>query len=61
MILGLRKKEGINKKYFVKKYRTIKELLENGFLEEDSDRIYIPEDKMYLSNEIIVKILKEDV
>lgn len=61
LILGLRKKTGISKEYFIKKYVNIKDLLENGFLEEDNNRIFIPENKMYLSNEIIVKILKEDV
>lgn len=61
IMLGLRKKVGINKNHLGKYKVNTKELLESGFLKEEDERIFIPEDKMYLSNEIIVRLLKEDI
>ena len=65
IMLNLRKREGINKEVFKSKYGIdIKSkynlglLIENGMLVESKDSIYIPEDKWYVSNEIIVNILR---
>ncbi len=65
IILNLRLKEGINKKTFYNKYnKTIEELydykilVKTGLLIEDKNNIYIPEDKWYISNEILVKFLE---
>lgn len=64
IILGLRKLKGIDIVTFFKKYKTniqdefnIKELLKEGFLKLEGSRLYIPEDKIYIMNEILNKIL----
>ena len=61
IMLNLRKAEGMSIKEFIDKYnydlkkvKTIKELL----IEEDN-YLKIPEDKWYISNEIIVRILED--
>ena len=64
IILNLRLKTGINKKVFKEKYNielkdyiNYKDLVDNKLLVETKDNIYIPEDKLYISNSIIEKLL----
>ncbi len=64
MILGLRKKEGVNKKDFYRKYHlTIDEkfdimnMIKNGLLIDNGQFIFIPKDKIYVSNAILVHFL----
>ena len=45
---------------FLNKYN-INKLIENNFLKLENNHIYIPEDKWYISNEIIVKIIEGEV
>ena len=66
MILGLRMLEGVNKELFYKKYNKdiyevfdIKGLISKELLIDDGINIYIPLDKMYISNEILVNFIKE--
>lgn len=65
IILNLRRKNGINKKDFKEKFqKDLKEcynynrLVNYNCLIEDKKNIYIPEEKWYISNEIIVKFLE---
>lgn len=65
MILGLRKIKGISKQDFYRRYHinvnevfNIDELLEKGLLEEKDGFIFIPLDKLYLSNSILVNFIK---
>ena len=64
VILNLRKKEGINLSLFKEKYNidlinvyNYKSLLENKLLSLSDNKLSITEDKWYISNEIIVKLL----
>ena len=64
MMLGLRKIKGINKEAFEKKYQVkmedvypIKPLLRNGDLEEKKGHIFIPYEKLYVMNEILLKMI----
>lgn len=64
VILNLRKKEGINLSLFKEKYNidlinvyNYKNLLENKLLSLSDNKLSITEDKWYISNEIIVKLL----
>lgn len=65
MILGLRLMEGVNKEEFFKKYH--KDIYEVFKLDEliskkllcDNGNIYIPENNWYISNEILVNLIKE--
>ncbi len=64
VMLNLRKINGINKKEFYSKYKksfydlfNIDFLFDNNLLIDDGNNIYIPEDKIFISNEIIVNIL----
>ena len=64
MICGLRKISGISKKRFYKKYNCdvkevfdIEKLIKNKDLIEKEDRIFIPEEKLYVSNQILIKFL----
>lgn len=66
MILGLRMLNGVNKESFYKKYNKdiyevfdIKGLISKELLIDDGINIYIPLDKMYISNEILVNFIKE--
>ena len=66
MILGLRMLNGVNKESFYKKYNKdiyevfdIKGLISKDLLIDDGINIYIPLDKMYISNEILVNFIKE--
>ena len=66
IILGLRMLNGVNKESFYKKYNKdiyevfdIKGLISKDLLIDDGINIYIPLDKMYISNEILVNFIKE--
>ena len=65
IMLGLRKLEGINLKRFYEKYDTniqeeydLEPLVKDGLLKLDGEYLYIPEDKIYIMNEILTRILK---
>ena len=65
IILNLRKRSGISLNHFKEKYNLslqdichYKDLLQQGFLKEEEKHLYIPEDKLYISNEIIVQLLE---
>ena len=64
ILLNLRTKEGINLKEFQNKYQKelsnlyqYQHLIEKKYLIEEKDHLFIPEDKWYISNEIIVQLL----
>ena len=64
VILNLRKKEGIDLISFKDKYKkdllsiyNYNELVDKKFLILNNNHLYIPEDKWYISNEIIVRLL----
>ncbi len=64
VMLGLRKIKGISKESFKFKYHKqfervfdYKELLKLGLLKEFNDMVFIPESKLFVSNEIIIKLL----
>ncbi len=66
MILGLRLVSGVNKKLFYYKYKkdiyevfNIKELIDKDLLIDNGENIYIPLDKLYISNEILINFIKE--
>ena len=63
-ILGLRKVEGINKNKFNKKFNkeiteinVVKDLLEQNKLIDRGEYISIPEDKIYVSNSILINFI----
>ena len=64
MMLGLRKCEGVSKDKFYQKFHQpieecypIKPLLKNKELKEEKGYIFIPQDKFYIMNEILLKML----
>ena len=64
MILGLRLKNGINKDLFYKKYNKrvadifdIDKLLQDGHLIDKNNFLYIPEDKWFVSNSILLHFI----
>lgn len=64
LIFGLRKIDGISKKEFHSKYKCdiqdsfdVDNLIKEKLLIEDNDRIYIPKDKLYISNSILVNFI----
>ena len=66
MILGLRLTKGVSKKCFhnkygrnIEEYFDIKSLLEKGLILENDSNYYISEDKLYISNEILLSFIKE--
>lgn len=66
VMLNLRKAQGINKDEFFKKYNIKFEelfdyllLIKRGLLKETHNNIYIPENKLFVSNEIIINLLKD--
>ncbi len=68
IILNLRLLEGINLNNFKNKYHkelkelyNYQELINNNLLVENNNYLYIPEDLLYVSNEIIVKLLDKKV
>ena len=65
VILNLRKSSGISLKNFLDKfeinlsdYCDYEKLIKDGFLVLKNNHLFIPEDKWYISNEIIVKLLE---
>ena len=67
MILGLRKIEGVSKKDFYNKYNKniedifeINELIDKGLIKDEDGYIFIPSDKLYVSNSILINFIKED-
>ena len=66
MILGLRLLEGVSKEVFYDKYKIkiedyfdIKTLIENNLLKENNTHYFIEENKLYISNEILLSFIKE--
>ena len=64
LIFGLRKIDGISKKDFKDKYKCnvedvfdIISLIKKNLLKDDNERIYIPKDKLYVSNSILVNFI----
>lgn len=64
MILGLRLREGVNKEKFYRKYNErledvfkIDELLHDGHLIDKDNFLYIPDDKVFISNSILLSFL----
>lgn len=67
MILGLRKIEGVNKEKFFNKYHVhienvfeIDKLIKDKLLIDDGGYIFIPHDKLYLQNSILVNFIKNN-
>lgn len=65
ILLNLRKSDGISLDEFKEKYQVnfldkykVENLINNNFLKIEDNHLYIPEDKWYISNEIIVKIIE---
>lgn len=66
MILGLRKRQGVSRSHFIKKYGVsiesvfpIERLIQQKQLKMQGDFIFIPEDKIYISNDILVEFILE--
>ena len=64
LIFGLRKIDGVDKELFKNKYSksieevfNIKDLIDKKLLIDDGKRIYIPEDKLYISNSILINFI----
>ena len=64
MILGLRKLKGVNKKEFFKKYNKdiydafdIKKLIDKKYLIDDGKNIFISDNNIYISNEILINFV----
>lgn len=65
VMLGLRLSEGIDKNKFKNRFGkridecyNYDELIDNGFIIDDGDNLFIPEEKFYVSNEIIIKFIE---
>ena len=66
-ILGLRKTKGINKELFKNKYNKdindieiVNKLINEKNLIDDGINVFIPEDKIYISNDILVRFIGDD-
>lgn len=64
LILGFRKIEGISKSELLKRYgktkiKILDELIRKGQLNENEQTIYIPYDRLYTSNNVLVQIMGE--
>lgn len=64
MICGLRKVNGVSKKSFYNKFDIdihdafeVDNLIKDGLLSENDENIFIPEDKLYVSNSILISFL----
>lgn len=66
MFLGLRMITGITKTAFLKRFgisildvygTPIRELTRKGLLKQDTDRIWIPKQALFLSNQVMVEFL----
>ena len=67
ILLNLRKKEGISLSQFQEIFHKklgdcydYRELEKQGFLKTSEDHLFIPEEKWYISNEIIVELLERE-
>lgn len=65
VMLGLRLSEGIDKNKFKNRFGkridecyNYGELIDNSFIIDDGDNLFIPEDKFYVSNEVIVRFIE---
>lgn len=65
IMLGLRLSEGIDKDKFynifgkrIEECYNYSDIIKNGFLIDNGSNLFIPEDKFYISNEIIVKLIE---
>ena len=65
IMLNLRRKDGINKDFFKEKFQkelnkcyNYNNLIKNECLKETHNKVYIPENKWYISNEIIIRFLE---
>ena len=61
IILNLRKSSGIDLEKLYSLYNVkldYTELVNLGLLKLDENKLYIPEDKWYISNEIIIRLLE---
>lgn len=65
IMLGLRLAKGIDKKKFrnrfgkrIEEWYNYDELIDKGFIIDDGNNLFIPEEKFYVSNEIIVKFIE---
>ena len=68
VILGLRKIDGIDIVDFFNKYQTniqdefnITELLKKGYLKVSGQKLFIPEDKIYVMNSILTELLNNNM
>lgn len=68
IILNLRLREGINLNHFQEKYKkefkefySYEELVKEGLLQEEENHIWIPNEKWYVSNQIIGKLLENKI
>lgn len=68
IMLNLRRKEGINLIAFKNKYKkelselySYSELVKNKLLILENNLLFIPENKWYISNEIIIRLLESEV
>ena len=68
VLLNLRKKEGISLLEFRKRFLidlfhvyNYSSLVDDGFLILEDNHLFIPEEKWYISNEIIVRLLGSDI
>ena len=66
LICGLRKIEGVSKEIFKSKYKKdiydifdIEQLKDRGLIVDNGRNIYIPEDKLYVSNSILINFILE--
>ena len=64
MILGLRKIEGVNKSTFFDKFNChiedvfdIVRLVDSNMLVDENDHLFIPSDKLYIENSILVNFI----
>ncbi len=65
-MLGLRMRKGINKEKFRKKFQkdfdlcyNVEEIIKLGLLNDTKNSYFIPEEKWYISNEILLRILEK--
>lgn len=69
MFLGLRKTKGISKNEFKKRFdcsmtsvyeRPLKEAMEQGFIKEDGDRIFLTQSGILVSNQVLCEFLFDE-
>lgn len=64
MILGLRLTSGVDKNVFYKKYHkkiedvfNVREMIDKQMLIDTDDSLYIPENKLFISNEVLIEFI----